>query len=434
MHTLLISWNCIGWQSLVLLGVSFVSGLRGRHPLEARVQVVVIGVAGTMLLNLLRVAAVAAHRRPRRGQTPAVLFHDYGGTLLVIGWLFAFWMFVQRWILPADRVGRPELVTRELSSPNLSASSRNRWIRLALQTAFGLLLLWLWLRTVSLPEVAAHMRVQRWWPLPLMIVLFLRDERHPRPPLAAAAAPARAGRDGAGVRHERGRRPAQLRAADPLRRRRARVVAVAPAPRAGGLSPRDDRHRQGVRPGRRGAGAGGPRGGRARPARSPRRAACSARPRSRSRCWRRCSAPRCSVRASRVRALARRVAAGALRRRRSPARRSPSAPARAACGRRRSPARLAGLTALALVIDAFNFTLLFVAVGISVPTLKAMAAYPALLLSFAVPAGPGYLGNLEVAGSLVLGGGLGLAPAVAAGRDRPVPRDHGGHTRWCSAC
>jgi glycosyltransferase involved in cell wall biosynthesis len=38
-----------------------------------------------------------------------------------------------------------------------------------------------------------------------------------------------------------------------------------------------------------------------------------------------------------------------------------------------------------------------------------------LLLSFAIPAGPGYVGNLEVAGSLVLGGGLGLAPAVAAG-------------------
>jgi glycosyltransferase involved in cell wall biosynthesis len=78
-------------------------------------------------------------------------------------------------------------------------------------------------------------------------------------------------------------------------------------------------------------------------------------------------------------------------------------------------ARLAALTALALLIDAFNFTLLFTAVGISVPPLKAMAAYPALLLSFAIPAGPGYVGNLEVAGSLILGGGLGLAPAVAAG-------------------
>src|SRR5207247_4238944 len=78
-------------------------------------------------------------------------------------------------------------------------------------------------------------------------------------------------------------------------------------------------------------------------------------------------------------------------------------------------ARLAGWTGLAMVIDAYNLNLLLVAVGANVPVLKAMAAYPALLLSFAVPAGPGYLGNLEVAGSLVLGGGLGLASGVAGG-------------------
>lgn len=98
MHTLFISWNCIGWQSLVLLGVSFLSGLRGRYPIEARVQIIVIGVAGTMLLNLLRVAAVAGIAA-RVGVTPAVLFHDYGGTLLVIGFLFVFWIFAERWIL-----------------------------------------------------------------------------------------------------------------------------------------------------------------------------------------------------------------------------------------------------------------------------------------------------------------------------------------------
>src|SRR5437762_13430490 len=68
-----------------------------------------------------------------------------------------------------------------------------------------------------------------------------------------------------------------------------------------------------------------------------------------------------------------------------------------------------------MVIDAYNLNLLLVAVGANVPVLKAMAAYPALLLTFAVPAGTGYLGNLEVAGSLVLGGGLGLAAGVAAG-------------------
>jgi exosortase/archaeosortase family protein len=105
-HTLLISWNCIGWQSLILLGVSFLSGLRGEQPAEARVQIVFIGVAGTMLLNLMRVAAVAA-LAATWGQTPALLLHDYGGTILVVGWLFAFWTFAQRWILrlePSDEL------------------------------------------------------------------------------------------------------------------------------------------------------------------------------------------------------------------------------------------------------------------------------------------------------------------------------------------
>jgi len=100
MHVLFISWNCIGWQSLVLFGVSLVSGLRGGHSLEARVQVVCIGVAGTMLLNLLRVSVVA-FLAATVGVTPAVLFHDYGGTLLFVGFLFGFWMFAQRWILVA---------------------------------------------------------------------------------------------------------------------------------------------------------------------------------------------------------------------------------------------------------------------------------------------------------------------------------------------
>jgi exosortase/archaeosortase family protein len=110
MHTLFISWNCIGWQSLVLLGVSFLSGLRGRHPLEARLQVIVIGVAGTMLLNLLRVAAVATIAATV-GVTPAILFHDYGGTVLVVAFLFGFWIFVQRWVLgPAAPTELDEVV------------------------------------------------------------------------------------------------------------------------------------------------------------------------------------------------------------------------------------------------------------------------------------------------------------------------------------
>ena len=100
MHTLFISWNCIGWQSLVLFAVSLVTGLRGGRSTEARLQVVCIGLLATVLLNLVRVALVACIAATA-GVGPAILFHDYGGTLMFVAFLFAFWWFAQRWILPA---------------------------------------------------------------------------------------------------------------------------------------------------------------------------------------------------------------------------------------------------------------------------------------------------------------------------------------------
>src|SRR5260221_5386151 len=49
----------------------------------------------------------------------------------------------------------------------------NRWVRLGLQTAVGIALLILWIRTVSLTDVASNIRVQRWWVLPLMVLIFV---------------------------------------------------------------------------------------------------------------------------------------------------------------------------------------------------------------------------------------------------------------------
>ncbi len=95
---LFISWNCIGWQSLVLLGVSLFVGLRGPQTGETRAQVVLIGLLGTVLVNLLRVALVCLLAAVA-GRVPAIVFHDYGGTALTVLWLFAFWAFANRWIL-----------------------------------------------------------------------------------------------------------------------------------------------------------------------------------------------------------------------------------------------------------------------------------------------------------------------------------------------
>jgi len=289
----------------------------------------------------------------------------------------------------------------------------NRWVRLALQTAFGLVLLFLWIRTVSLPDVIAHMHVQRWWVLPVMIVLFLvtsviRARRWqwllrslaPVGVVRSFAMNAAGGllnyvlpiRSGDAARAwwlwRRHRLPAGSALATIVIDKACDLAGVAfvlavlelialsgaiAAPRgllgAAALA-------VGLLAAVFGTAIAGPR-----IARSP--------------LVRRVLPARIS---SAVAGQAFAFRAGA---------RGLWTPALAA--------RLLGLTALALVIDAFNFTLLFAAVGVDVPAWKAMAAYPALLLSFAVPAGPGYLGNLEVAGALVLGGGLGLAPVVAAG-------------------
>ena len=289
----------------------------------------------------------------------------------------------------------------------------NRWLRLALQTAIGLGLLWLWLRTVSLSEVMSHARVHSWWPVVLMIALFLltsviRARRwllllRPLAPVGmvrAFAMNAAGGllnyvlpiRSGDAARAwwlwRRHRVPAGSALATIVIDKACDLAAVALVlavleivALTGAVSaPRGLLGAAGLAIALLSAVLGtallGPRLARSRLARRvlPARFATAI-----------------AGQAFAFRAGARGLWTPAL------------------------VGRLALLTALALVIDAFNFTLLFAAVGVSVPTLRVMAAYPALLLSFAVPAGPGYVGNLEVAGSLVLGGGLGLAAAVAAG-------------------
>jgi exosortase/archaeosortase family protein len=103
-----ISWNCVGWQSLILLGLSLPAGLRGLRGVrfDVRLQVILLGLLGTVAVNLVRITAVCV-LAALGGRVAAIMFHDYGGTLLVLVWLFVFWGLTQRWLLiasiPVDR-------------------------------------------------------------------------------------------------------------------------------------------------------------------------------------------------------------------------------------------------------------------------------------------------------------------------------------------
>ena len=109
-----ISWNCVGWQSFILYAVTLATGIQGPFSKASKFEAMVVGFLGTFLINLLRIASVAVVAF-HFGQLPAVIYHDYGGTIIILLWLFAYWWFSHGWLLepleelPDDGVQEPFL-------------------------------------------------------------------------------------------------------------------------------------------------------------------------------------------------------------------------------------------------------------------------------------------------------------------------------------
>ena len=85
-----VSWNCVGWQSFILFGITLITGLQGPYSRRRKLQLVALGLLGTFWMNLLRMSSVALVAY-FFGRLPAVVFHDYGGTLMILVWLVIFW-------------------------------------------------------------------------------------------------------------------------------------------------------------------------------------------------------------------------------------------------------------------------------------------------------------------------------------------------------
>lgn len=98
-----ITWNCLGWQSLVLLLVSFLAGFRGKYRIGSVVEAAVIGILGTFWINILRMFTtvfLAVNSMPLF----RVVFHDYLAAFTSVVWLFFFWWFVYKFVLQEKEV------------------------------------------------------------------------------------------------------------------------------------------------------------------------------------------------------------------------------------------------------------------------------------------------------------------------------------------
>jgi len=110
-----ISWNCVGWQSFILYAATLMTGIQGPFTRISKIESMVVGFLGTFLINLLRMASVAIIAY-FFGQLPAVIYHDYGSTIIILVWLFAYWWFVHGWLLePLETLPDEGIEERPLS-------------------------------------------------------------------------------------------------------------------------------------------------------------------------------------------------------------------------------------------------------------------------------------------------------------------------------
>ncbi|MFC1710287.1 exosortase/archaeosortase family protein [Patescibacteria group bacterium] len=93
-----LQWNCLGWQSLVLLGLTLLTGLRGNWKVISKVEAVIIGVLGTFLINVFRMALITAMAY-YVNDVAAMIIHDYFAALFALLWLVFFWWFAYSFVL-----------------------------------------------------------------------------------------------------------------------------------------------------------------------------------------------------------------------------------------------------------------------------------------------------------------------------------------------
>jgi exosortase/archaeosortase family protein len=93
------SWNCLGWQSAVMLIATFITGLQGKSGFGDKVFVILLGISGTFMINIVRISTVVFVAY-KFGQLPATIVHDYGGTLFTVVWFLLFWWVSYSYILP----------------------------------------------------------------------------------------------------------------------------------------------------------------------------------------------------------------------------------------------------------------------------------------------------------------------------------------------
>lgn len=93
-----LAWNCLGWQSMLLFIVSLFVGLRGAYTGISRMECIVFGFFGTLLVNIFRMSFIVVGIY-YVNEVFAYVIHDYLTAFVTIIWLLFFWWFSYSYLL-----------------------------------------------------------------------------------------------------------------------------------------------------------------------------------------------------------------------------------------------------------------------------------------------------------------------------------------------
>jgi exosortase/archaeosortase family protein len=93
-----LEWNCLGWQSMILLAITLVIGLRGDYTILSKAETLIIGILGTFISNLLRMAFIVSLAY-YWNTVAAMIIHDYFASFVALIWMLFFWWFAYRYLL-----------------------------------------------------------------------------------------------------------------------------------------------------------------------------------------------------------------------------------------------------------------------------------------------------------------------------------------------
>ena len=93
-----LEWNCLGWQSLILLSLTLLTGLRGKWKMLSKLEAVVLGIVGTFLSNLFRMAFITSLAY-YWNNVAAMIIHDYFAAFVALIWLIFFLYFSYSFVL-----------------------------------------------------------------------------------------------------------------------------------------------------------------------------------------------------------------------------------------------------------------------------------------------------------------------------------------------